>query len=115
MTKESSFRESNVSIKGKYVINLCKQLIKDIKDGECSDDDLAEVISDTEMKMFGYVNENDYISAERAMKELGLGKNRNKFFDIIRKNGIKCKRINNQPVGYNRKDIERVKKKLHRE
>ena len=55
-----------------------------------------------------YFNPNEYCNADEGMKILGLGYNRNKFFSIIKKYGIKNHKVNNVPLGYKRCEIERL-------
>ena len=55
-----------------------------------------------------HFNPNENCNADEGMKVLGLGYNRNKFFSITKKYGIKNHKVNNVPLGYKRCEIERL-------
>lgn len=55
-----------------------------------------------------YFNPNDYCNADKAMKILHLGYNRNKFFELIKEYGIENHKVNNAPLGYKVSEIERL-------
>lgn len=55
-----------------------------------------------------YFNPKDYCNADKAMKILHLGYNRNKFFDLIKEYGIENYKVNNAPLGYKISEIERL-------
>lgn len=79
-----------------------------IVNGDCSDEELMENMSrigvySNEKKL----NSNDYVNVEKAMAIIGT-KNRNKFFETIRKYGIVNHTMNNQHIGYLRREIEQV-------
>lgn len=76
---------------------------------ECSDSDLAEGLSRLNFETSkDFINPKDYVTADEAMKMLGLGYNRSKFFALTKKHGIINHTINNQHIGFYKKDIERL-------
>lgn len=80
-----------------------------IINGNCSDEDIQENMSRMNCEASkDYINKNDYLNADQAMKILGIGYNRNKFFELTRKYGIVNHTLNNQHIGFHRKDIERL-------
>lgn len=86
-------------------------LIDKLKEQVISDCDEAEVLS--AMAKFnpennGYFKQEDFVTADKAMKILHLGTNRNKFFQLTKEYGIENHKISNQNVGFLRKDIEQL-------
>lgn len=55
-----------------------------------------------------YINKNDYVNADQAIKILGKGFNRTKFFEVTKKYGIINHTMNNQHIGFLRKEIENL-------
>ena len=47
-------------------------------------------------------------NADKAMKILRLGYNRNKFFELTKEYGIENYKVNNAPLGYKISEIERL-------
>lgn len=56
----------------------------------------------------GYFKQDDFVTADKAMRMLHLGQNRNKFFQLTKEYGIENHKISNQNVGFLRKDIEQL-------
>lgn len=86
-------------------------LIDKLKEQVISDCDEAEVLN--AMAQFnpennGYFKQEDFVTADKAMKILHLGTNRNKFFQLTKEYGIDNHKISNQNVGFLRKDIEQL-------
>lgn len=86
-------------------------LIDKLKEQVISDCDEAEVLN--AMAQFnpennGYFKQEDFVTADKAMKILHLGTNRNKFFQLTKEYGIENHKISNQNVGFLRKDIEQL-------
>ena len=103
---KDKFDYKSLSITKQYVWKLCKQILKDLRSGECTDEQVNDLISSISSEKNGYINPEDYLSAESAMKFLGV--HRNQFFSLVKQYGIQCKRINGHPIGYSRKDLQRV-------
>lgn len=77
--------------------------------GDCSDDELNENLSRLNCEANkDYINKNDYINADQAIKILGIGYNRNKLFELTKKYGIVNHTLNNQHIGFKRKEIEKL-------
>ena len=86
-------------------------LLDKLKEQVISDCDEAEVLN--AMARFnpennGYFKQEDFVTADKAMKILHLGTNRNKFFQLTKEYGIENHKISNQNVGFLRKDIEQL-------
>lgn len=108
------FDFKTLSLKKQYVWRLCKQVLKDLKNGECSEEQIDDLISKTEPRSRGYFREEDFVTAEEAMKILCLGKNRNRFFDLIKVYKIQVKTFNGVKIGYNKEEIHKLKERLAR-
>ncbi len=99
--------DSHLPISIQYVIKLCKQIIKDAREGKCTEEEVNNIISCIEAKEKGFINPREYLSAEEAMKITCM--HRRQFFTLIKEHDIKCHKINNQPIGYHIDDIHRLK------
>jgi hypothetical protein len=112
--QEPKFDYKTLSLKKQYVWKLCKQLLRDLKSGECTDEQIDDLISKTEPRSRGYFREEDFVTADEAMRILHLGQNRNKFFDLLKVYKIQAQTFNGVKIGYRREEIhllgERLKK-----
>lgn len=75
---------------------------------DCSDEELSEnlqLISCIGNK--DYINTHDYVNVEKAMAIIGT-KNRTKFFETVKRFGVVNKTLNNQHIGYLKKEVEQV-------
>ena len=84
--------------------NIRQQLI----DGECDESDIQDAMTKFHPEKNGYFKQEDFVTADKAMKILHLGNNRVKFFELTKEYGIDNRKISNQNVGFLRKDIERL-------
>ena len=109
---EQKFDYKTLSLKKQYVWKLCRQVLRDLKNGECTEEQIDDLISKTEPRNRGYFREEDFVTAEEAMKILCLGKNRNRFFTLIKVYKIEAKTFNGVKIGYRINDIYALKDKL---
>lgn len=109
---KDKFDYRTLSLKKQYVWKLCKQVLKDLKNGECTEEQIDDLISKTEPRNRGYFREEDFVTADEAMKILCLGKNRNRFFTLIKVYKIEAKTFNGVKIGYRINDIYALKDKL---
>lgn len=109
---KDKFDYRTLSIKKQYVWKLCKQVLRDLKNGECTEEQIDDLISKTEPRSRGYFREEDFVTADEAMKILCLGKNRNRFFDLIKVYKIQSQTFKGLKIGYRVNDIYRIKKKI---
>ena len=109
---EQKFDYKTLSLKKQYVWKLCKQVLRDLKNGECTEEQIDDLISKTEPRNRGYFREEDFVTADEAMKILCLGKNRNRFFTLIKVYKIEAKTFNGVKIGYRINDIYALKDKL---
>lgn len=93
-----------------HTLNKVWSLVKEeIKNGHCDDIDIEESARQV-MDMFGeeYINPKEYMNYDEALDYLGLGYNRGKLNALCKQYGIINHRIRNVPIGFKRKDIERL-------
>lgn len=113
--QEQKFDYKTLSLKKQYVWKLCKQILRDLKNGECTEEEIDDLISKTEPRSRGYFREEDFVTAEAAMKILKLGSNRNRFFDLIKVYKIESQTFNGVKIGYRREEIHKLGERLARE
>lgn len=111
---KEKFDYHTLSLKKQYVWKLCKQILRDLKNGECTEEEIDDLISKTEPRSRGYFREEDFVTADEAMKILCLGKNRNRFFDLIKAYKVEAKTFNGVKIGYRKEEICKLKEKLER-
>lgn len=110
--EENKFDYKTLSNKKQYVWRLCKQILKDLKDGNCTDDEIDDLISKTEPRSRGYFREEDFVTADEAMRILRLGQNRNKFFSLLKVYKIESQTFNGVKIGYRREEIHKLGERL---
>jgi len=91
------------------VLDVLRQVTKTVEQ-DCSDEQLASAIQLVmpSVALGGGINPCDYCNADKAMDILHLGKNRKRFFDLLKIYKVKNNKINNQPIGYKLSDIYRI-------
>lgn len=75
---------------------------------DCDETEVIQTMARFNPENNGYFKQEDFVTADKAMKILHLGTNRNKFFELTKEYGILNHKISNQNVGYLRKDIDRL-------
>lgn len=110
--EENKFNFKTLSLKKQYVWKICKQILKDLKEGECSEEQIDDLISKTEPRSRGYFREEDFITADEAMRVLKLGSNRNRFFCLIKAHNIKAQTFNGVKIGYKKEEIHKLRDRL---
>lgn len=91
-------------------IRVLKLVIKDIKEGRCTDEEIAETLTKFHPKSNSeYFRKEDYCNAEEAMKLLGI-RSRNQFFELMKTHGIKNHRNDFKDMGYYIGDLEKLKR-----
>lgn len=79
---------------------------------DCDEQEIVNTMSKFNPETNGYFKQDDFVTADKAMRMLHLGQNRNKFFELTKEYGIENHKISNQNVGFLRKDIERLSELL---
>lgn len=111
---KEKFDYKTLSLKKQYVWKLCKQILRDLKNGECTEEQIDDLIAKTEPRSRGFFREEDFVTADEAMKILHLGKNRKKFFDLIKVYKIEAQTFNGMKIGYRKEEIYKLKERLAR-
>ena len=111
---KEKFDYRTLSLKKQYVWRLCKQVLRDLKSGECTEEQIDDLIAKTEPRTKGYFREEDFVTADGAMKILGFGSNRNRFFDLIKVYKIEAHTFNGMKIGYKKDEIYRLSEMLAR-
>lgn len=111
---EQKFDYRTLSLKKQYVWKLCKQILRDLKSGECTEEQIDDLIAKTEPRSRGFFREEDFVNADEAMKILRLGNNRNRFFDLIKAHKIESQTFKGIKVGYRREEIHKLSERLVR-
>jgi hypothetical protein len=93
----------------KYVISLLKQVIRNIRSGECSEEELVSALIKFNPETNGFIREDMFMNYDEAGKALGLGWNRNRLNDLCKLHGVKNHKFNNAHIGFKAKEIERLK------
>lgn len=99
----------------RYAIVVLKNAIKDILNGECSEEEITDIISKVNPERHGLIDPNHYIGYDKAMKEMPFGYDRNKLNALAKKYGIENKRVNNMPIGFDKREIELLAKRIKEE
>lgn len=79
---------------------------------DCDEQEIVNTMAKFNPETNGYFKQDDFVTADKAMRMLHLGQNRNKFFELTKEYGIENHKISNQNVGFLRKDIERLSELL---
>lgn len=111
---KEKFDYKTLTLEGQYVWKLCKQILRDLKNGDCTEEQIHSVVANTEPRRFGYFREEDFVTADEAMKILKLGSNRNKFFDLIKVYKIQSQTFNGVKIGYRKEEIYKLGERLAR-
>lgn len=79
---------------------------------DCDEQEIVSTMAKFNPETNGYFKQDDFVTADKAMRMLHLGQNRNKFFELTKEYGIENHKISNQNVEFLRKDIERLSELL---
>lgn len=102
-------QNTNLSATKRLALSTLDFIKERIIKGDCSDEELQENMSRINCEANDdYINKNDYVNADQAIKILGIGYNRNKLFELTKKYGVVNHTLNNQHIGFKRKEIERI-------
>lgn len=92
-------------------LTLLKGAIKQLINGECTDEEISYTISSLSPTTNGYFNPDNYITVDKGMKLLGIC-SRNEFTKIMKQNNITCEYSNNVRIGYPKDKILILRNKL---
>lgn len=82
--------------------------LRDMIITDCNDDEIAKSLAKFNPENNGYVKEEDFVNYDEALAILHLSTNRNKLNELCKTYGIKNVKFNNAPIGFKRKEIERL-------
>lgn len=112
MDNSTSKKINKKSLIMQYAIKLLKEVIKDIQSGECSEEEVTELLAKINPENKGYFKEDDFVNYDEAGNMLHLGWNRNRLNHLCKVHKIENFKINNQKVGFKRKEILKLKQIL---
>lgn len=110
--QEAKFDYKTLSLKKQYVWKFCKQILRDLKSGECTEEEIEDLIAKTEPRSRGYFREEDFVTADEALRILHLGQNRNKLFSLLKVYKIESQTFNGVKIGYKKEEIHKLKERL---
>lgn len=88
-----------------FLDNLKARIISD----DCNEDEIMQAMAKYHPSVNKeYFNPKDYCNYDEALKILKLSNNRAKLKQYCDEYGIECVYIKNRPLGFPRKDIERL-------
>lgn len=96
----------------KFVAKQLLRGINSILNDECDENELANTISHMDKLGTAFVDPDEYWNYDRCMDELGMGQNRAAFTALMKKHGIKKRKVNNVHVGFPKADIIALKHEL---
>ena len=112
--------EENESIRGlspitRAVFETIKKWMKLIIEGKCDESVMEDAARKIVNSTDGYINEDNQVTIDGAMKILGYGQNRVGCVNLLRRNGIVNRKVNNVHVGYDRDKVVALKCRLRKE
>jgi hypothetical protein len=113
--QEAKFDYKTLSLKKQYVWKLCKQILRDLKNGECTEEEIDDLIARTEPRSRGCFREEDFVTADEALKILKLGQNRNRLFMLLKAHKIESQTFNGVKIGYKKEEIYKLGERLAKE
>lgn len=97
----------------KSALKVIDTIREQIVNGDCDEESVAKSMTKLHPASDkDYINPKDYCNGEKAMEMLHLGYNTARFHQLLKKYKVKNHKVNNQPIGYKIKDIERIKKEI---
>lgn len=93
----------------KYAMHLLKGVIKDLKDGNCTEEEVVDALGKFNPENRGYIKEDDYMNYDEACVALGIGWNRNRLNALCKKYGVINHKFNNAHIGFAKRDIMKLK------
>lgn len=87
--------------------------VRDMIINDCDDETIIKTIPKVEISPNKGFIESDYLSYDDAIKELGMGYNRNKLSELAKKYNIQNHKFRHMPIGFHKDDIARLKEILN--
>lgn len=93
----------------RVALEILDSIREKIVNNECSDDELTQAVTKFHPSVNkDYFNPKDYCNYDEACKILHLSSNRAKLRNLCDEYGIECVYVKNRPLGFPKKDIERL-------
>lgn len=93
----------------RVALEILDNIREKIVNNECSDDELTQAVTKFHPSVNkDYFNPKDYCNYDEACKILHLSSNRAKLRNLCDEYGIECVYVKNRPLGFPKKDIERL-------
>ena len=108
LAQAATFNYDGLSMVKQIALQMLDKIRERIISDNCSDEQITQTLVTFHPERHGYFKQDDFVTADGAMKILHLGCNRSKFFALTKEYGIENHKISNQNIGFLRKDIERL-------
>lgn len=106
---------AEISKTRKVILDMIDVFREKIISGECDDDTIMVKAGDLGILNADSFKEDEYLNYDEAIRELGIGYNRNRLSALAKKHGIMNRTFNSTHVGFHRDDIRKLKLILERE
>ena len=93
----------------KHTIDILKDVIKALKTGDCTEEEIVAMLEPFNPETNGYIKEGDYMNYDEACVALGIGWNRTRLNNLCKKYGNINHKFNNAHIGYAKRDIFKLK------
>jgi hypothetical protein len=97
------------------VKKVALKILDDLKEmvmNGCDDEEITSTLTKWHPESNNYFKQDDYVTADKAMRILHLGSNRNRFFALLKEYKVKNHKFSNQNIGYLKADIERMERMM---
>lgn len=105
---------TQVSAQKRAALEMLKALGNSIK-RDFTDYEAERLVAQMGKCMVLAVNEHDFVNYDKAMEILELKTNRQKLNELCKQHGIKNVRFNNAYIGFPRREVEALARKLRKE
>lgn len=99
----------NLTPTKKAVLRMWEQVRDMIISPECDDETIIVNANKINILNKDVFRESDYMTYDDAIREIGMGYNRNKLSELAKKCNVKSRKFKNSPAGFHRDDIEKIK------
>lgn len=99
----------NISPTKKALLVMWDAVRERIISPECDDEAILANASKMRILNQDVFREDEFMTYDEAIKELGISYNRNKLSTLAKKYGIKNRKFKNCPAGFHKDDITRLK------
>lgn len=116
MGQEITINYNELSMIKRMAVEFLDNLKSKVISPECKEEEIMETMAKYHPSVNkDYFNPNDYCNYDEACKILKLSSNRAKLRSLCDDYGIECVYVKNRPLGFPKKDIERLAELLQEE